>query len=414
MNADLTNRIDAWLAAAVDDAECKAAIPRLTVVIRLSFGDMERTLNLPAVEFDTALRVDIGIRAPMAVWAEILTPVPAPGYQSFTALQRQCDDFEVIATTKDVARSLHVLERLMELAHGNPQDAQGYEPPSEDGLKKITGHHRIVSTPTSSARIFHEQTGEGPPLVMLHTAGADSRQFLEIMCDDRLVENWSCYAFDMPLHGCSSPKQGWQWDEYQLTMKDYLDWTLAFIDQVVGQPAVVMGCSMGACIGIALAASGSPLVRAIVALGAPDRSPGRRNPCLQHPAVDGADYRGAYVRGLMSPTSSLNSRRHASWIYAQGGPGVYPGDLWFYSEEYDGMALAPAIDTQRCPVHLLTGAYDYSAPPEASRRLQQAIPGATLTVMPELGHFPMIENPERFLDYALPVLQTLHETGVTG
>jgi len=243
--------------------------------------------------------------------------------------------------------------------------------------------------------------------VMLHTAGSDSRQYLDMLIQPRITDDWSCYAFDMPLHGRSSPSSDWAWGKYRLTMSEYIDWCLAFIEQVVGEPAVVLGCSMGASISIALAATKSDLVKAVVALEAPDKSPGRLNPYLNHPAVNSAEYNSAYVRGLMSPTSPLKKRQYASWVYSQGGPGIYAGDLWFYSEEYNGLDLAPQIDTTRCPVHLLTGAYDYSGSPEATQRLHEAIPGSSLTIMPELGHFPMTEDPARFLKYLAPVLDTL-------
>lgn len=60
----------------------------------------------------------------------------------------------------------------------------------------------------------------------------------------------------------------------------------------------------------------------------------------------------------MSPTSPAAMRRRAGWIYAQGGPGIYAGDLAFYSDEFDGASVGPRIDTDRCPVHLLCGEYD--------------------------------------------------------
>ena len=40
-------------------------------------------------------------------------------------------------------------------------------------------------------------------------------------------------------------------------------------------------------------------------------------------------------------------------------------------------------------------------------RAAQQIPGAQVTVMRELGHFPMSENPEQFRRYILPVLDKI-------
>ena len=58
-------------------------------------------------------------------------------------------------------------------------------------------------------------------------------------------------------------------------------------------------------------------------------------------------------------------------------------------------------------VHLLSGEYDWSATPAAGRAAHEAIPGSTWTLMEGVGHFPMSENPEVFLDYLKPLLSAL-------
>lgn len=48
-----------------------------------------------------------------------------------------------------------------------------------------------------------------------------------------------------------------------------------------------------------------------------------------------------------------------------------------------------------------------SSTPEMGQALAPAGPGATFRTMPELGHFPMCENPARFREYILPVLDEI-------
>ena len=60
-------------------------------------------------------------------------------------------------------------------------------------------------------------------------------------------------------------------------------------------------------------------------------------------------------------------------------------------------------------MHLLTGSYDYATPPAASRALADDIKGATFVEMEGLGHFPMSEDPERFLGYLRPVLDGIRQ-----
>jgi len=81
----------------------------------------------------------------------------------------------------------------------------------------------------------------------------------------------------------------------------------------------------------------------------------------------------------------------------------------FYSDEFDGEEVANRIDGQRVSSYFLTGRYDYSATIEDAQRLSSLIPGAKMIEMPELGHFPMTEDPERFRTYLLPVLNAISE-----
>jgi pimeloyl-ACP methyl ester carboxylesterase len=63
---------------------------------------------------------------------------------------------------------------------------------------------------------------------------------------------------------------------------------------------------------------------------------------------------------------------------------------------------------------LLTGEYDLSCTPEDTIRTASTIPGAKGTTMKGMGHFPMSENPERFKEYILPVLQEIKQRRVTA
>jgi pimeloyl-ACP methyl ester carboxylesterase len=92
---------------------------------------------------------------------------------------------------------------------------------------------------------------------------------------------------------------------------------------------------------------------------------------------------------------------------AQGGPGVFRGDLYVYRAEGDLRGAVDAIDTRRCPLYLLTGEYDFSCTPDDTRRTAAAIKGARVTVMKGVGHFPMREHPAQFRTYLLPVLDEI-------
>lgn len=109
---------------------------------------------------------------------------------------------------------------------------------------------------------------------------------------------------------------------------------------------------------------------------------------------------------MLSPMAPQRFRDAAAAIYSQALPGVYLGDLWFYSEEYDGARLATALRSGDRPIELLTGSYDYSASPANTRTLHALIdrPGVRFAEMSGLGHFPMIEDPVRFRPHLMAAL----------
>ena len=128
---------------------------------------------------------------------------------------------------------------------------------------------------------------------------------------------------------------------------------------------------------------------------------------MDHPEVHGGRACGALAYGLMSPLSPEAHKWETVWHYMQGGPGVFTGDLFFYQVEGDIRGRIGAIDTGVCPLYMLTGEYDYSASPRDTQAAAAKIPGAKVTIMKGLGHFPMSENPEAFLSYLRPVLDEI-------
>ena len=129
-----------------------------------------------------------------------------------------------------------------------------------------------------------------------------------------------------------------------------------------------------------------------------------RTSWLHRPDVHGGEVCAALVSGLVAPQSPESSRRETLWAYMQGGPGVFKGDLYFYRVDGDLRGRVEQIDTGVCPLYLLTGEYDFSCTPEDTMRTAAAVGGASVTIMEQLGHFPMSENSEQFRRYLAPVL----------
>ena len=78
--------------------------------------------------------------------------------------------------------------------------------------------------------------------------------------------------------------------------------------------------------------------------------------------------------------------------------------MHYYSFDWDAREDILRIDTRKCKVSLLSGEYDYSATPAMTEEVARAIPGARMTMMTGMGHFPMVENYADFRPFLLPEL----------
>jgi len=266
-------------------------------------------------------------------------------------------------------------------------------------FEPITGRYLPVTYNGSTSRVFVEEAGQGIPLLCLHTAGADSRQFRHVLCDEAVTKDYRVIAFDMPWHGRSNPPEDWWLTRYRLTTDNYMAIIRAVWQALELDRPVVMGCSMGGAIVLKVAAEYQDELRGIVGLESAAFAPGRYNEYLHHPAIHGGELCASYTYGLCAPSSPEESRRENWWYYSQSGPGIYQGDVYYYSLDWDARDDLRRIDTNKCKVSLLTGEFDYSCIPAMTEEAAKAIAGSRVSIMKGMGHFPMIENYPGFRHY---------------
>jgi len=277
-------------------------------------------------------------------------------------------------------------------------------------VEPITGRYAHIEIEGQSHRVYWEEAGQGIPLLCLHTAGADSRQYRGLLNDPAVLEHYRVIAFDMPWHGKSSPPVGWQDTDYALTSEGYVAQILAVIDALELDRPVVMGCSIGGRIVLHLAEQHPERFRALIGLqSSPHVAPYYDTDWLHRSDVHGGEVCGAIAWGLTAPTSPDADRWETVWHYMQGGPGVFKGDLFFYKIDGDIRERLKSIDTSRCPIYLLTGEYDYSCTPEDTQALSKTLGGASTSIMSDMGHFPMSENPAQFVAHLFPVLAQIRQ-----
>lgn len=226
---EIIEKLRAGTDRARQDSEYQAATRGLPCAIWLDDGEGQRVAAWTGQPAGPAQR--IVVQAPQATWRKILSAAPPPGYHSFSAALRFAQGFSAKGDALALAQSLHPLERLFEILRG-----QVDAPAMRIDRRAIQGHYADIALPQGTASLYLETCGAGAPLLMLHTAGADARQYHGLMADPALRARWRMIAFDMPGHGRSAPLPGTAWTAADLRRDDYLAVCQAVIRQWVGAP----------------------------------------------------------------------------------------------------------------------------------------------------------------------------------
>src|SRR6266545_5090821 len=98
---------------------------------------------------------------------------------------------------------------------------------------EIEQHERTVA----GYRTFYQAAGEGRPLILIHGIGGSSLNYIENIQD--LARQFRVYAPDVPGHGRSEKPDS------QYEVEDAVPFIAAFIREVCGGPAALVGMSAG-------------------------------------------------------------------------------------------------------------------------------------------------------------------------
>ena len=113
----------------------------------------------------------------------------------------------------------------------------------------------------SANGLAYSHNGEGMPVVFIHGVGLRSESWYQQV--DAFKNDYSVFTLDMPGHGESD-----LFDKDKPTLADFTEKVAQFIIDVVKQPAVIVGHSMGALLSLSLAKEYPELCLAIVPMNA--------------------------------------------------------------------------------------------------------------------------------------------------
>ena len=240
--------------------------------------------------------------------------------------------------------------------------------------------------------IAYQRGGEGTPVVLVHGAGDDSRIWQPQL--SALADEFTVVAWDEPGAGRSSDVPS------GFGLEDYAACLAGLIEALDLEPVHLLGLSWGGVVALQTYADHPQLVGTLLladtyagwkgSLAADDvraRVAGVRQ-MLTAPAGD----RTAHVPGLFAG----DAPRAFAPLLAELAAGARRESLATQlaaMAEADLRVLLPQIAV---PTLLVWGEQDLRSPLSVARQFEQAIPDATLVVLPDCGHLSNLEQPARF------------------
>lgn len=253
----------------------------------------------------------------------------------------------------------------------------------------------MAYTEVGGTQVHYLVDGQGPGLVLVHGTGADARSNWDHLVADLAVDN-------TVLRPDYSGSGGTRDDDGPLSLPLLASQVLAAADAAGLEAFDLVGYSLGACVGVQLAASHPARVRSLVLLGG---------------LVSGADARLQLEFRLWQHLIRTDRPALARLILLTG---FSPDFLASWSDQqvedilqlilegnwWEGMARQVELDltldirellpSVACPTLVLGCAHDHMVPPSHARALAAAIAGARYAELPA-GHLAPLECPAAFV-----------------
>jgi pimeloyl-ACP methyl ester carboxylesterase len=245
-----------------------------------------------------------------------------------------------------------------------------------------------LATPAGTMTVW--EGGSGPAMVLLHGAGDQAGAWARIM--EPLVADYRVLAPDLPGHWKSDPRTG------PISIGQLLDGLDALMDaRCAGEPAILVGNSMGAWIAFLYAVEHPQRVARLVAInGGPITDEYTGVNILPQNREEAR----AAMKALLGPNTVLppdfvlddvvrQAKVGPAARLAQGLPHVGP--------ELETIVLNGRLGLVTVPVELVWGDADELFTMSYAERLLEGLPAARLHPVKDCGHLPHRECPERLL-----------------
>lgn len=257
----------------------------------------------------------------------------------------------------------------------------------------------------TAADVTYRESGRGdaPPLVLLHGIGSTSAGWR--LQYGPLGEHFRVIAWDAPGYGGSTPLAG-----EAPGVEDYARALARLLDALGVSQALVGTNSWGTPTGVVFARLFPQRVRALV-LGGPAAGWGAASPEERARRL-GARLERVSALGMKkmreddAPELVAPGTRAEVIGWIKGAEGLHLSGYSQAARMLAAVDVAREIATVACPVRVVAGELDRRTPPETNaRRIAAAARDATLLMIPNCGHLPHLEYPDRFNAVVLELLQ---------
>jgi 3-oxoadipate enol-lactonase len=243
-----------------------------------------------------------------------------------------------------------------------------------------------------NSALHYEINGSGPPLVLAHSLSSNMSMWEEQRA--LLERHFQVIRFDVRGHGKSPVPKG------PYTMRALAGDAAALLDRLGIRQVTWVGISLGGMIGQVLALERPELISRMVLADTTSGYP----PAGQAAWVD----RIAHVEsGGMEAVVGGTLERWFTESFRDANPEIVarirtmilatdPAGFVACGHAIRNFDVKDEIGAIACPVLVMVGEADHATPPEMSRAIAAAIPGARFELIPGAAHQSAIEQPVLF------------------
>ncbi len=226
--------------------------------------------------------------------------------------------------------------------------------------------------------------GEGAPVVFLHGLVGLNDHWEEVV--SRVRHHHRCIMVELPLLDLRGQ---------DCSIVGVQALTERLLEQVPGEPAMVVGNSFGGHVALRVALEAPRLVRGLILAGSSGLI--EKSMVREVQIRPSREWLAEKIGELFFDRSKMREadldRAHRE-LSVRGGARA----MVKLSRSARRNHLGARLREIRCPTLLIWGRQDIVTPPEAAQGFMDALPDARIVWLDRCGHAPMIECPEEFAD----------------